>query len=285
MADQRAAKAMLDKPGRAMWAPMPVAAGAADCERRIPPAVQKEQRLFVARDRLADSLTQKRRQPAAARRRVAPQIDRGKVGQRAAGGAARQLDMAVAALRRIHSRFDRRRRVIGDAVLLLVGRLVLLIDDNESKPLERQEQGRACAGDDTHLARRHAGPDAGAPAARGAGMPFGRAHAEAAGEAIEELSGERNFRHQDEHLAAGRERRRDRFEINFGLARAGDAFEQRRRETAACHRGTEYVRGLRLRQIEERLGKGDVGRERDRLRRRQHGLQRAFVDQPVDYAA
>ena len=57
-------------------------------------------------------------------------------------------------------------------------------------------------------------------------MPFGRPRAEARGETVEKLRRERDFRHQDQGLAAFAQRRGDSLEIDFGLARAGDAFEQ-----------------------------------------------------------
>ena len=68
--------------------------------------------------------------------------------------------------------------VIGDAVLLLVGGLVFLVDDDEAEPRERQEQRGAGAGDDLHLALGDAAPEAGALAGGDAGMPFRRAGAE-----------------------------------------------------------------------------------------------------------
>src|SRR5689334_8756420 len=51
-------------------------------------------------------------------------------------------------------------RLIGDAVLLLVGLLMLLIDDDKAEVGIRQEQGRARADDDAGLAA-----DDGAPGA------------------------------------------------------------------------------------------------------------------------
>ncbi len=63
-------------------------------------------------------------------------------------------------------------------------------------------------------------------------MPFGRAHAEALREAVEELRRERDLGHQDQRLAALADRLGDRLEIDLGLARAGHAVEQIDREAA-----------------------------------------------------
>ena len=158
----------------------------------------------------------------------------------------RQRQAAIAPAPRIHLGLDRRRRrrqhhrKLGDvgahhrhvagmivhAVFLLVDRVMLLIDDDEAEIGIGQEQRRARAGHDADLAGRHRMPGAGAHARAQLGMPFGRAHAEPRREAIEGLRGERDFRHQDQALAAPRHRLRDRLEIDLGLARAGDAVEQ-----------------------------------------------------------
>ena len=74
-------------------------------------------------------------------------------------------------------------------------------------------------------------------------MPFGGPRAEALLAAGDELAGERDLRHQHEHLLPARERRGDRLEIDFGLARAGDAVEQAHGE-AVFGIGEQVARGL-----------------------------------------
>ena len=69
-------------------------------------------------------------------------------------------------------------------------------------------------------------------------MPFGGLGAEALLAAGDEMAGERDLGHEHERLLALRERRGDRLEINFGLARAGDAVEQRHGE-AVVHIGEQ----------------------------------------------
>ena len=76
VAEQHAAEAVLDQPGRAVGALEAVAAGAAERQRRIAAPVEEQQRLFVPLERLGDRLDQRRRQEAAALRLVVAQVDR-----------------------------------------------------------------------------------------------------------------------------------------------------------------------------------------------------------------
>ena len=162
----------------------------------------------------------------------------------------------IASAPRVDFGFDRRRRrgehhrnagavrahhrhvagVVVHAVLLLVGGVVLLVDDDEAEIGIGQEQRRARAGDDRHLAGSDRRPGAGAHARRQLRMPFRRAHAEALGEAVEELRGERDLRHQDQRLAPAPDGLGHRLEIDLGLAGAGDAVDQRRRIAARRRR-------------------------------------------------
>ena len=174
--------------------------------------------------------------------------------------------------------------VVVHAVLLLVGGVVLFIDDDQSEIGIRQEQSRARADDDGHLAFGDSPPGARALARRQFGVPFRRSHAETRGEAIEELRGERDLRHQDEALPAASDRVGHRLEIHFGLAGAGDAVEQRHRITALGDGGFERRRGGALVGGQVGLGEIGIGLLRDRLGRQHHGFERAFVDQAVDHA-
>ena len=123
--------------------------------------------------------------------------------------------------------------VVLDAVFLLEGGLVRFVDDDEAEVGVGQEQRRA--GADHHLRFAAGDPPPGAPALRGAevAVPRRRLAAEAGGEALEERLGERDFGQKDEDLRPFANRFCDGFEIDFGLARAGDAIEQHRIEAAA----------------------------------------------------
>ena len=215
-----------------------------------------------------------------------------------------QMNALVAPAPRIDFRFDRRRRrgqhhrnfrdaaahhrhvagVIMRAVFLLVGRVVFFIDDDKPEIGIGQKQRRARADHDRHFIRRHRGPGARARARRELRMPFRRARAEARGEAVEQLRGERDFRHQDQRLPLAPDIFRHRLEIDFGLAGAGDAIEQRHGVAALIDGGAQRVGGGQLAEREFRLAEIRIGRPRHRLRRQHHRRQRALVDQSVDHA-
>ena len=116
-------------------------------------------------------------------------------------------------------------------------------------------------------------------------MPFQRPHAEALREAIEKLSGQRDLRHQDQRLLAAADDLGDRLEIDFGLARAGDAVEQRdvkaaiRPQAPASHRRAVRCCGEKSGSAKAGSGAGGGSRRRHRLDR-----QRALVDEAVDHA-
>ena len=115
-------------------------------------------------------------------------------------------------------------------------------------------------------------------------MPFRRPHAEALGETVEHLRGERDLRHQDQRLPAAADRFGHRFEIDRGLAGAGDAVEQRRGIAAGFDRRAQRIRRHLLRRRKFRPREIRIGRGRDRIGRQHQRLQRAFVDQAVDDA-
>ena len=170
------------------------------------------------------------------------------------------------------------------ALVLLVGLVVLLIDHDQPEIGIRHEQRGARAHHHIRLARRDRGPVARAGARRQFRMPLQRPHPETHGKTVEELPGQRDLRHQDQRLFAAPDDFRNRLEINFGLARAGDAVEQcdmktavRRQRPHRIHRGALLARKLRL-------GERRVGRRRRQRARHCLGGQRAFIDEAVDHA-
>src|SRR4029079_472078 len=80
-------------------------------------------------------------------------------------------------------------RVVGNAVLLLVCPLMLLIDDDEAELGPRQEQGRTRADDNLRRSVRYRAPGPLALARPHAGMPLRRFSAEAALVPLNELLG------------------------------------------------------------------------------------------------
>ena len=184
---------MLDQPGRAIGAFEAMAATPAERERRVAAPVQEQHRLLAPCPRFFDGGDCARRQPPAARRTFALEVDQGDVGQPRRAEASGKSEPAVASALGVEPRLDRRRRggehdrrllesrthdrhvarVVDDAFLLLVGALVLLVDHDEAEVGERQKERRARADNHGRLAARDRRPDAFALALRQAGVPFG----------------------------------------------------------------------------------------------------------------
>ena len=302
VADELAAKAMLDQPARAVRALEAVAAGAAQRQRRIAAPVEEQQRLLAPGDRLLHLPQQDGGQKTAARRRVAAHVDGVKVGQGGLGIAGRQHDAAVAALHSIDAGLDRGRRrgqhhgeaadaaahhrhvagVVEDAVLLLVGGVVLLVDDDQAEVAKRQEQRRARARHHLDPPFRHLPPHPLAHPWRQVGVPFGRLCPEAVVETLEEGGGERDLRHQHQHLASRLKCCRHRFEIDLRLARAGDAVDERDRKAGAGLLAQRLRRRLLVGR-QEGPGMEGVGQDGDRRRRDRHGLEQPLREKPVDH--
>ena len=300
VANERAAEAMLDEPGVAILAAEAMTAGAAQGQRRIAAPVQ-EQAASVRRCAIVSPIASARRGAIQRPRSAAfdAHVDRFEPRHETRIGAGGEPQMPVATARGVDARFDRRRcggehdacvfkscahhrhvaRVVGNAVLLLVGGLMFLIDDDEAEIAEGQEQRRARAGDNLHFARRRAAPDARPLSRRHARMPFGGLGAKARGEALEKLRGERDFRHEHERLSAALQSARDRFEIDFRLAGAGDAFEQEWAKGVLRNGARQFIRGGLLFGFESRRIEQGVERRRDRLRRRGDS-RRAFPRRP-----
>ena len=256
VADQLPAEAVVDQPGVAVRAGEAKAASAAQGQRRVAAAIEEEQRLLAALDRDLHLAGQRRCDETPGRRALATQIDGFDRRHALAAETLGQREPPVAAAPGVDFRFQRRRRrrqhhrdagdvaahhrhvagVVAHAVLLLVGGVVLLIDDNQAEIGVGQEQRRARADHDGNFAIGDRAPGARAPARRQFRMPFRRADAEAGGESVEELRRQRDFRHQDQALPAAADRIGHRLEIDLGLARAGDAVEERDRIAAAWRR-------------------------------------------------
>ena len=166
--------------------------------------------------------------------------------------------------------------MVADTVLLLEGRLVLLVDHDETEIAPRQEQRRARPHHHFGRPRCDAEPHPLALARPDPRMPFRRLRLEPALDPFEKALGEGDFRQQQQHLPALRQRRRHRLEIDLGLARAGDAVDQRDREAARRHRPAQLLGRRRLLRIEgdpvaQRIGGGE-GQERRQRHLRQGPL-------------
>ena len=195
MAQEASGKAVLDQPGGAARALEAMAAGAAQSQGRVTAAIEEQKRLLAGLEGRGELAHQRRRQEMPALDALAAQIDEphdGKLGRRV---AARQRDALVAAARDIDHCFERRggrdqddrdvgqrgaqhRHIAGlvdDPVLLLVGGIVLLVDDDQPEFGEGQEQRRTGADDHARPAGGDGPPGVPALGCRHVGMPLLRA--------------------------------------------------------------------------------------------------------------
>ena len=294
MAGEAVDKAMFDHPGGAIGALDAVAAGAAERQRRKAATVEEQQALFALAQPVGERVDERRREPAAAIGWVAAHVDRVEVGQRRAAIAGGQDDVAIAAgldhreafERRSRAREDHRQalerpahhrdvaRVIVDAILLLEAGFVRLVDDDRAEVGIGQEQRRARADDDLRFAACDRMPGAAALGRAQAAVPRHRLAAEARRETREHGFGERDFGKQDERLLARVDRSGDRFHIDFGLARPGDAVEEQRLEprrgdglAQLSGRGSLFVGQIGRGEGRIGFGIGGVGRDFDRFER------------------
>src|SRR5690606_2379043 len=94
-------------------------------------------------------------------------------------------------------------RRVAKAVLLLVRRVVLLVDHDQSRPHERREDRGARSDDDAGLPRSRAAPRREALAFGEPGMKHREGFAEALTEALHELRRQADLGHEQQRLAAG----------------------------------------------------------------------------------
>ena len=116
--------------------------------------------------------------------------------------------------------------VVGRVALLLVGGVVLLVDDDQAEVADRGEDRRARADADLRLAAAQPLPLVEALAVGEGAVEDGEAVAEAGAEAGDGLRGEADLGDEDDRAAPAGERRLDRRQVDLGLARAGDAVEE-----------------------------------------------------------
>ena len=128
--------------------------------------------------------------------------------------------------------------------------LMLLVDDDESEPRRRCEDGAACADDHADPARGDLPPLVVAFGGREVAVENGHA-AEAGPEAVARLRRQTDLRHEHDRLLSSGERLLDGLQVDLRLAAAGHAEEHDRLVTAGPHgrdNGLECPR-LRGRQL------------------------------------
>ena len=135
-----------------------------------------------------------------------------------AAGALRAQDREIA------------RRVAKAALLLLERGVVFLVDDHDAEIRDRREHRRARAEHDARLARQALAPGRQPLGVGQRGVQQRQRHGEALAEARHQLRRETDLRHQHQRALSAPQRVLDRVQIDLGLAAAGDAVEQERRE-------------------------------------------------------
>ena len=303
VAQQPPGQAVFDHPGGAVRALDALAAGAAQGQRGIAAAVEEQQGLLARHEISLQFGDQRRAEPVAAVGRRAAQVDRGDLGQLGAAEAGGQDQRLVAAALDLHAGLDGGGRggeddgdvlqlrahhgdvagVVVDALLLLETGLVRLVDDDQPEVGERQEQGGARADEHLRLAAGRRAPDPAALVRLEVGVPGDGRAAEARGEAVEPRCGQRDFRHQHQHLPPGAKGCRDRLEIDLGLAGSRDAVEQRRGEGPGVDIGDEGVRGVGLRRFERGGVEAGVGLRQRRVGADLQAFERAARDKPAHH--
>ena len=262
---------MFDHPRIAVIAADLMPAGAAQGHRRIAAAVDEQHRLLAPFQPLVDLDLQRGRHPFIARQAFAAHVDRAHRRHHRRPKARCQLDPRIFARLGVGPAFQRRsgrgqnhlrpadRRpqhghvtgVIQHAFFLLVRGVMFLVDDDQTKVLERQKQRRPRTDHHLSLSLSDHFPDATPLCHRGTRVPFRRLCAKPRLHTVQELFGQRDFRQQHQSLPAGFQRSGDGLQIDFGLARSGHPPQQ---GGAICARGhprrqQRRGRGLILRQL------------------------------------
>ena len=261
VAQQPPLRAVLGEADIAVVALERLPAHLAEREGREPAAVEEQNRLLPGGEGLGQRLPQRLREHrrlfltrhARAGDAQVHQLD---PGHRPIVDAAGEVQFLVAATPRVLERLQRRRgraehahragalgahhrqvaRVVAQLLFLLERRVVLLVDHHHPEVLHRREHRAAHPHRDGHLA-----PAQGLPVAQPLGFLQARVQhrhllPEAALKSTHQLRRQRDLWHQNQRALAPLDRRLDQPQVDLGLAAAGDAVEQVRRERPGLHR-------------------------------------------------
>ena len=128
-------------------------------------------------------------------------------------------------------------RVIADALFLLVGRVVLLIDDDQAGVVQRCEDRRART--DHHARSRRSARPSSPSSARRRSARYGASPASVPKRCAKrphDLIGQRDFRHQHDHASLGRQRLGGEPQVDLGLAASRHAPQQKSLEAPLADR-------------------------------------------------
>ena len=244
-----------------------MAAVTAQDDRCGPAPVEDEDRLLpgVRVERPERARERPRQQAALSRRQLRAQVDDLDLGRRA-DRARGQDDPVVGAVARPPHALDRGRgraederragqlgqpdrRVAGlepGRPVALVGRVVLLVDDDQPDVGERRHDRQPRPDHDVDVARPDPPPLVGPLPLPEARMDERDAGVEVRAQPVDERQRQRDLGDEDEGRAAGLERAGDRLDVDRRLAAAGDAVEQQRPRVGRGHRGPDPLDRLGL---------------------------------------
>lgn len=235
-------------------------------------AVEEHQYLLAGRQGIADGLLQ--RTGKAGVERHALHVEADELRRVRATGALGQAQQAVAAGLGVVQAFQGGRGrteqdrhvlqacayqcqvagVVAQAVLLFIGGVVFLVDDDQSRPLQWSEQRRTGADDDVGLAIPGGEPGVEALAVGQGRMQQGDARVEAAFETRQGLRPQVDLGNQHQGLAACGQGFADQLQVDLGLAAAGDPGQQEAMETAVA--GANRLEGGALLGVQRQLRLG-----------------------------
>ena len=245
--------------------------------------VNQNEALLAALQAGGDGFPQRAGNDAFVRRRVLPLVHQRDSRQRLVvntmGQGKKQVLAGSGIVKRLHRRgraaHDHHRpallsandgnvpRVVARRFFLLVGSVVLFVNDNKAEMLHRGENRRAGSNGNLCFTARQTTPFVETFPAGKAAVQHAEPGRKTGRKALHELVGQRNFRHQDERRFALAEHAGNRAHVNLGLAAAGNAVQQNRRSVRRRQLGRDFFQSALLGVIQDgqhgRLG----GRQRD----------------------
>ena len=162
---------------------------------------------------------------------------------------------------------------------------MLLVHHDQAQVGEGQEQRAAGAHHHRRRPVRNGSPGDPPGAGGEVRVPHGRRHAEAGGEPLQPLRGQRDFGQQHQGLAAGGDAFGHGFQIDLGLARSRHAIQQGDGELPCRNGAAQAFGGGGLRGGQRGAGVGRVGQGEGRTRRQRHRQQQPGVRHATHDAA
>ena len=231
-------------------------ARAAGEEVRPAPAVEQHDRLAPCSPQICERLRRLRVQPVALLAHV-EQLHRRQRTAVHPAGKAHTLERMVALRPRRRAAQQQQRAlqrgalggdlagVVAGVAFVLVGGVVLLVDDDQPQLLDRREHRRARAHAHARLARPQSPPLLPALSRGQARVQYRHRLSKAPHEAADDLWGECDLRHQHDRAPTASQRARRGAQVHLRLTRPGDSVQQQRRGLGSPPTRSPPTRGCR----------------------------------------